>query len=150
MLIGPADEAMVTVFWFHDGSAESTGLIVEHRTWLGSNVAVADFGLSQWGGNGWQWSESDCEFTAQGGSYFDHGIEGEIGFAAEDLGDVSGRGSNFIGQGCAGEAAGFHEGDEVLGEAEGCTFRTVGVGGTSLIGFGLKGGEVFHGRKVGV
>ena len=87
------------------------GLIVEHGTRLGSNVEVADFGVSLLSGNGFHWLESDREFTAEGCGDFDHGIEGEIGFAAENLGDVGGRGADFFGQGGAGEAAGFHQGD---------------------------------------
>jgi hypothetical protein len=132
--------------WQASRVVESAGLIVEHGTRLGSNVAVADFGVSLLVGNGCQWPESDHEFTAEGSGDFDHGIQGEIGFAAEDLGDVGGRGANFFGQGGAGEAAGFHEGDEVLGKADGCAFRAIGVGGASLFGFGFEGGEVFHGR----
>ena len=137
---GPSEEGELR-------GVESAGLIVEHGTRLGSDVAVADFGVSLLGGNGGQWSESDREFTAQGGGDLDHGIEGEIGFAAEDLGNVGGRGSNFFGQGGAGEATGFHEGDEVLGKADGRAFRAVGVGGASLVGFGFEVGEVFHGRR---
>ncbi len=53
--------------------------------------------------------------------------------------------SRFLGQRGAGEAAGFHEGDKILGEADGCALRAVGVGAASLLGFGFEGGEGFHG-----
>jgi hypothetical protein len=53
---------------------------------------------------------------------------------------VGGRGADFLRQGGACETVGFHEGDVILGEADGCAFRAVGVGAASLLGFGFDGG----------
>ena len=115
---------------------ESTGIVVEHGGLAGGDVAVVDFGalLSRGGG---QRFHADREFAAEGGGDFHHGIQGEVGIAAQDLGDVGGRGTDFFRQGGAGEAAGFHEGDEILGEADGYAFRPVGVGAAGLFGFGF-------------
>jgi hypothetical protein len=126
------------------GLLESRGFVVEHGGLAGGDVAVVDF-VALLSGGGGQRFHADREFTAEGGGDFHHGIEGEIGVAAQDLGDVGGRGADFLGQGGAGEAAGFHVGHEILGKADGCAFRPVGVGVASLLGFGFEGGEVFHG-----
>ena len=47
------------------------------------------------------WLEADGEFAIQGGGDFHHGIEGEVGFTFEDLGDIGGRGADFFGEGGA-------------------------------------------------
>jgi len=47
------------------------------------------------------WLEADGEFAFQGDGDFHHGIEGEVGFAFEDLGDIGGRAADFLGEGGA-------------------------------------------------
>ena len=126
------------------GLLESMGVVVEHGGLAGGDAAVIDF-VALLSGGGGQRFHADREFTAEGGGDFHHGIQGEIGIAAQDLGDVGGRGADFLGQGGAGEAAGFHEDDEILGKADGYAFRPVDVGAAGLLGFGFEGGEIFHG-----
>jgi len=93
-----------------------------------------------------QWLEIDGEFAIEGVGDLDHGIESEVGFAFKDLGDVGGRRADFVSEGGAGEAGGFHGRNKVFGEADGGAFGAVGVGLPGLFGFGFEGGEAgFHG-----
>jgi hypothetical protein len=43
------------------------------------------------GSGKFKWLEIDGKFAIQGGGYLHHGIEGEVGFVLDDLGDVGGR-----------------------------------------------------------
>ena len=65
-------------------------LVVEDRARKRRCVAIVDFGASNRGGWGSQRTQFEVNFTAQSLCNPDHGVEGEVGVAAEDFGDVGG------------------------------------------------------------
>lgn len=123
------------------------GFVVEDRAWVRNGVTVADFGAAAWRELPIQGAQLEVDFAVQGLGDAGHGFEGEVGVAAKDFGDV-GRGSaQFFRQGSAGDAAGFHVGDEFLREADGSTLGVVGRCLPGRLRLGFEGGKVFHGRK---